>query len=197
MNTNMVYGVCNPDTGYHSQAYSSELQHYYAQCQSHDVVQGQTYLPPALTPSDTPSHRQPPSTLQDAHVAASYTNLDDYGSVGYQQHLSQHHQGYDYSSAVQAAAVGVSGQIGPPGSCATSTAAYTGYLDPAAQYRHMGLYAHHEGVTEAYGMGGMMGSSAPHGLPNHQPQQNVPTYKWMQVKRNVPKPGIVSTENFC
>ena len=194
MNTNMVYGVCNPESGYHhSQAYSSDLQHYYASCQNSDVVQGHTYLPPALTPTDPPSHRsQPPTSLQDAHVA-SYTNLDDYGS--YQQHLGQHHQSYDYTSAVQAATVG---QVGPPGSCATSTAAYPGYLDPAAQYRHMsmGLYAHHEGVREACGMGSMMGTAAHHGLPHHQPQQSVPTYKWMQVKRNVPKPGRVMLLSF-
>ncbi|XP_027213358.2 homeobox protein Hox-A1 [Penaeus vannamei] len=194
-NTNMVYGVCNAESGYHSQAYSSELQHYYAQCQSHEVVQGQTYIPPALTPTD--HHRPQHTNLQDAHVPSSYTNLDDYSSVGYPGHAAggmsaaQHHvtQGYDYTSAVQAAAVagGVGGQTGV---MSPASAGYPGYLDPAAQYRHMsmGLYAHHEGVREACGVGGMMGGS-PHGLPHHQPQQTVPTYKWMQVKRNVPKPA--------
>lgn len=194
-NTNMVYGVCNAESGYHSQAYSSELQHYYAQCQSHEVVQGQTYIPPALTPTD--HHRPQHTNLQDAHVPSSYTNLDDYSSVGYPGHAAggmsaaQHHvtQGYDYTSAVQAAAVagGVGGQTGV---MSPASAGYPGYLDPAAQYRHMsmGLYAHHDGVREACGVGGMMGGS-PHGLPHHQPQQTVPTYKWMQVKRNVPKPG--------
>ncbi|XP_064117774.1 uncharacterized protein LOC135223200 [Macrobrachium nipponense] len=196
--TNMVYGVCNADTGYHSQPYSSELQHYYAQCQSHEAVQGQTYIPPALTPTD--HHRPQPTNLQDAaHVPSSYTNLDDYGGVGYPAHVAggmgaaaQHHvsQGYDYTSAVQAAAAagGVGGQTGVMSPAAGG--GYPGYLDPAAQYRHMsmGLYAHHDGVRDACGVGGMMGGS-PHGLPHHQPQQSVPTYKWMQVKRNVPKPG--------
>ncbi|XP_076031701.1 uncharacterized protein LOC143019669 [Oratosquilla oratoria] len=213
MNTNMVYGVCNADSGYHSQAYSSEL-HYYAQCQppTHDspsVVQGQTYIPAALAPSSEAHHRSqaPNGGLQDSHVV-SYTNLDDYGGVGYQHpvHMGggQHHQGYDYTSAVQAAAAaaaaagaaasgaaGVGGQnasaMTPP---ATGVHTYSGYLDPAAQYRHMsmGLYAH-DSVRDACGMGGMMGGGAPHGLPHHQPQQTVPTYKWMQVKRNVPKPA--------
>lgn len=176
----MVYGVCNAEAGYHSQTYSAELQHYYAQCQGSDPVQGQTYLPPSLTPVET--HRaQPPVSLQENHVAVSYTNLDDYG--GYGQHVgSQPH--YDYSASVQAA-----GQISA--GCAPATPAYAGYLDPAAQYRHMsmGLYAHHDGVRDACGMTAMMGGSTPHGLPHHQPQQSVPTYKWMQVKRNVPKPG--------
>ncbi|XP_071532315.1 homeobox protein Hox-A1 [Panulirus ornatus] len=193
--TNMVYGVCNADSGYHSQAYSSELQHYYAQCQSHDAVQGQTYIPPALTPTD--HHRSQHAALQDAHVPSSYTNLDEYSTVCYPGHAAagvpgQHHvsQSYDYSSAVQAAAVagGVGGQTGVMSPAAAG--GYPGYLDPAAQYRHMsmGLYAHHEGVREACGVGGMMGGS-PHALPHHQPQQAVPTYKWMQVKRNVPKPA--------
>ncbi|KAK3867391.1 hypothetical protein Pcinc_027145 [Petrolisthes cinctipes] len=189
----MVYGVCNAEAGYHSQAYTtSDLQHYYAQCQGHDV-QGQTYIPPALTPTE---HGRPQHTLQDAHVPPSYTSLEDYGGVCYPGHgaggmAAQHHvsQGYDYTSAVQAAAAaGVGGQTGvmSPG----APTGYPGYLDPAAQYRHMsmGLYAHHEGVREACGVGGMMAGS-PHALPHHQPQQSVPTYKWMQVKRNVPKPG--------
>ncbi|XP_050737346.1 homeobox protein Hox-B1b-like [Eriocheir sinensis] len=194
--TNMVYGVCNAESGYHSQPYCSELQHYYGQCQSHEAVQGQTYIPPALTPTD--HHRPQHTSLQDAHVPSSYTNLDDYSSVCYPGHAAggmaatQHHvsQSYDYTSAVQAAAVagGVGGQTGvmsPAGA-----GGYPGYLDPAAQYRHMsmGLYAHHEGVRDACGVGGMMGGS-PHALPHHQPQQSVPTYKWMQVKRNVPKPA--------
>ncbi|MPC24145.1 hypothetical protein E2C01_017218 [Portunus trituberculatus] len=194
--TNMVYGVCNAESGYHSQPYCSELQHYYGQCQSHEAVQGQTYIPPALTPTD--HHRPQHTSLQDAHVPSSYTNLDDYSSVCYPGHAptgmagTQHHvsQSYDYTSAVQAAAVagGVGGQTGvmsPAGA-----GGYPGYLDPAAQYRHMsmGLYAHHEGVRDACGVGGMM-TGSPHALPHHQPQQSVPTYKWMQVKRNVPKPG--------
>ncbi|XP_053636254.1 homeobox protein Hox-A1-like [Cherax quadricarinatus] len=189
MNTNMVYGVCNADSGYHSQAYSSELQHYYAQCQSHEAVQGQTYIPPALTPTD--HHRPQHTSLQD--VPSSYTNLDDYSSVCYPGHAAggmaaaQHHvsQGYDYTSAAHAAVGGQTGVMSP-----AAAGAYPGYLDPAAQYRHMsmGLYAHHEGVREACGVGGMMGGS-PHALPHHQPQQSVPTYKWMQVKRNVPKPA--------
>lgn len=176
----MVYGVCNAETGYHSQAYSAELQHYYAQCQGQEAVQTQTYLSPSLSQVD--SHRsQGPIPLQDSHVGVSYTNLDDYN--GYGQHLSQHP--YDYSGAVQAGQLNTA--CTPP-----TTHTYAGYLDPATQYRHMsmGIYTHHDGVREACSMTAMMGSS-PHCLPHHQPQQSVPTYKWMQVKRNVPKPGKI------
>ncbi|KAG5512603.1 Homeotic protein labial [Chionoecetes opilio] len=201
--TNMVYGVCNAESGYHSQPYCSDLQHYYGQCQSHEAVQGQTYIPPALTPTD--HHRPQHTSLHDAHVPSSYTNLDEYSGVCYPGHpasgmaATQHHvsQTYDYTSAVQAAAVagGVGGQTGVMSPA--SAGGYPGYLDPAAQYRHMsmGLYAHHEGVRDACGVGGMMAGS-PHALPHHQPQQAVPTYKWMQVKRNVPKPGKAPKSDY-
>ena len=179
MNTKMVYGVCNAEAGaYHTtQAYSAELQHYYAQCQGQEPVQSQTYL---AAPENHRTQGSNGGGTQEPHVA-SYTNLDEYASYG-GQHASQPH--YDYSASVQA------GQV-PPACTPPTTPAY-GYLDPAAQYRHMsmGLYAHHEGVRDACSMSAMMGASTPHGLPHHQPQQSVPTYKWMQVKRNVPKPGI-------
>ena len=166
----MVYGVCGSETGYH-QPYpsSAELQQYYAHCQAYD--QPQAYLSPTLAATEAHQHRSQhsaASALQDA--PPSYTSLEDYGA--YQQHMGQQAaQAYDYSQANPC----------PPGG-------YPGYLDATAQYRHvsMGLYSHHDAAVRECGMA-MMGNGPP--LPHQQPQQNVPTYKWMQVKRNVPKPG--------
>lgn len=198
----MVYGVVcssgSSDTAgavnythhHHHQVYpsSAELHQYYAHhCQAATYDQPpQAYaLPPPLSSAAVESHQQQHrsqqqttsatsasslSSLQDATILPpSYTSLDDYG--GYAQHMSQAAQPYDYTQ----------GNPCPPGG-------YPGYLDPNAQYRHvsMGLYPHHDAVREC-GMAAMMGAGHP--LPHQQPQQNVPTYKWMQVKRNVPKPG--------
>ena len=171
MNKDMVYGVCGTEAGYH-QPYpsSAELHQYYAHCQAYE--QPQAYLASPLTANDAHQHRsQQTTSLQDG--PPSYTSLEDYGAY---QHMGQPTQAYDYSQTNPC----------PPGT-------YPGYLDPAAQYRHvsMGLYPHHDAVREC-GMA-MMGGGPP--LPHQQPQQNVPTYKWMQVKRNVPKPGEFDRNN--
>lgn len=169
MNKDMVYGVCSggggtEPAGYH-QPYpsSADLHQYYAHCQAYD--QPQTYLSPSLSATDA-AHQHRSQALQDG--PPSYTTLEEYNN--YQHMTSQPPQAYDYAQ---------------PNPCAP--APYAGYLDHAAQYRHvsMGLYPHHDAVREC-GMA-MMGTAPP--LPHQQPQQTVPTYKWMQVKRNVPKPG--------
>lgn len=172
----MVYGVVCGSTdavnySHHHQSYpsSAELHQYYAHHYQNAYDQPpQPYSlppPPTLTAAvevhQQRAHQQP--SIQDTTIIPpTYTSLDEYS--GYAHHMAQSaNQPYDCS------------QINPcpPG-------AYPGYLDPSGQYRtvSMGLYPHHDPVS-------MMGG----GLPHQQPQQNVPTYKWMQVKRNVPKPG--------
>jgi len=66
-------------------------------------------------------------------------------------------------------------------------ASFNPYLEGAMTYpgQYHGLYPHHFSKLRAGG---------PHDLNAYgdypaKPQQAVPTYKWMQVKRNVPKPG--------
>ena len=73
------------------------------------------------------------------------------------------------------------GSISQPGS-------FNPYLEgmsyPGQAY---GLYPHHFGKLRGpHDLNGAYGD-----YPS-KPQQAVPTYKWMQVKRNVPKPGKIN-----
>ncbi|XP_023347937.1 homeobox protein Hox-A1 isoform X2 [Eurytemora carolleeae] len=66
-----------------------------------------------------------------------------------------------------------------------SPASFNPYLDSMSGYPgQYGIYPHHFSKLRG-----------PHDLNAYgdypsKPQQAVPTYKWMQVKRNVPKPGF-------
>ena len=63
------------------------------------------------------------------------------------------------------------------------------YLEGAMSYPgQYGLYPHH--FSKLRGPGGPHHDLNAYGDYPAKPQQAVPTYKWMQVKRNVPKPGI-------
>ena len=54
-----------------------------------------------------------------------------------------------------------------------------------------GLYPHHfSKLRSPHDLNGAYGD-----YPSKQ-QQAVPTYKWMQVKRNVPKPGKIKIQHF-
>ena len=72
-----------------------------------------------------------------------------------------------------------------------SPASFNPYLDSMSGYPgQYGIYPHHFSKLRG-----------PHDLNAYgdypsKPQQAVPTYKWMQVKRNVPKPGMVVILTF-
>ena len=60
----------------------------------------------------------------------------------------------------------------------------------AAAGQHPGQHHQLQGQGGGGGGGGNGGGGQPNlNHPVQQQQSNVPTYKWMQVKRNVPKPG--------
>ena len=58
------------------------------------------------------------------------------------------------------------------------------YLEGMSYPGQYGLYPHH--FSKLRGPHDLNGA---YGDYPSKPQQAVPTYKWMQVKRNVPKPG--------
>ena len=63
------------------------------------------------------------------------------------------------------------------------------YLEGMSYPGHYGLYPpHFSKLRGPHDLNGAYGD-----YPS-KPQQAVPTYKWMQVKRNVPKPGRRSGE---
>ena len=69
------------------------------------------------------------------------------------------------------------------GALSSQTSSFNPYLDGMSYPSQYGLYPHHFSKLRG-----------PHDLAGYgdyppKPQQAVPTYKWMQVKRNVPKPG--------
>jgi hypothetical protein len=88
----------------------------------------------------------------------------------------------------------LSGEMGhhSDSSLGQSPAAFNPYLEGAMSYPgQYGLYPHHFSKLRP----------GPHDLNAYgdypaKPQQAVPTYKWMQVKRNVPKPGRRNTSLF-
>ena len=63
------------------------------------------------------------------------------------------------------------------------------YLEGMSYPGQYGLYPHH--FSKLRGPHDLNGA---YGDYPSKPQQAVPTYKWMQVKRNVPKPGRISGE---
>ena len=67
------------------------------------------------------------------------------------------------------------------------------YLEGMSYPGQYGLYPHH--FSKLRGPHDLNGA---YGDYPSKPQQAVPTYKWMQVKRNVPKPGKgVESNNIC
>ena len=67
------------------------------------------------------------------------------------------------------------------------------YLEGMSYPGQYGLYPHH--FSKLRGPHDLNGA---YGDYPSKPQQSVPTYKWMQVKRNVPKPGKgVEINNIC
>jgi len=77
------------------------------------------------------------------------------------------------------------GGPGGPGS-------FSAYLDNTAMSpyasQYPGLYGHHAAIKSMRGGHDFSPPSYPHEFSS-KPAPSVPTYKWMQVKRNVPKPG--------
>ncbi len=154
-----------------------------------------------------------------AAAAAAYGGGGQHHPVSaYQQH--HHHSGLSHHAAVAAAyghysensvvghstgggggggggALGTSNSGPATGSASSAPEApFTAYLESSNSGPYVGSY------SSIYGQPKLRQSEYP---PYHVPKtaSNVPTYKWMQVKRNVPKPGknvLYCTQyddNFC
>ena len=115
---------------------------------------------------------------------------------GYAQHYSDIHS--ENLGVAGSAGGGVSGNAGGN----NGQGHFSAYLDntqaqqyaAAAAAQYPGIYPHHMSAAAA-SLKSMrssphdFGSSYPHDFAPKPAAPAVPTYKWMQVKRNVPKPG--------
>ena len=73
-------------------------------------------------------------------------------------------------------------------SISQTAGSFNPYLEGMSYPAQYGLYPHH--FSKLRGQHDL----SPYGDYPAKPPQAVPTYKWMQVKRNVPKPG---RETLC
>ena len=118
-------------------------------------------------------------------------------------------QGYaQHYSDIHSENIGVGGSTGGSGSGNqggnNGQGHFSAYLDntqaqqyaAAAAAQYPGIYPHHMSAAAA-SLKSMrssphdFGSSYPHDFAPKPAAPAVPTYKWMQVKRNVPKPGKI------
>ena len=200
-------------TGYGAEAPS---QGYYTNPSQHPVegIQHPNHILGYGVPSDP---RVPPLATETGAIVSdnglSYTNLDPTfgGSTTY--HDSHHHpqtppsivsspshlQGnipYRGSDPLEyhlsVTSVNAQSPAHPhSGGPQTTTAAAYSYLDNT----HHSQFGRHipGGIPYGTGLDPLRDGCQINGMPPMSPHQgahsNVPTYKWMQVKRNVPKPG--------
>ncbi|KAF0291137.1 Homeobox protein Hox-A1 [Amphibalanus amphitrite] len=191
-----VYGMCNVEAtaGYqHPQAYGAagEMVYYPAVAQE---AATNPYMMPSAVDARSPAvaHADPAASTAASHhdSSATYTNLDEYPAAaqgGYHPAMAVHLQpayrsaggdfkhdeygGHDPAAAAAAAA-------------ALHPQAYP-YIDPAAYgaRTHMGVHGYMEQLREQCQVNSVL-----HGAVRAPPPPAAPTYKWMQVKRNNPKP---------
>ena len=116
-----------------------------------------------------------------SHLAAAAAAASQLGQAAGVQSPYSH-----YSDIHSESLAGLTqGGPGGPGS-------FSAYLDNsgmspyASQYP--GLYGHHAAIKSMRAGHDFSPPSYPHEFTS-KPSPSVPTYKWMQVKRNVPKPG--------
>nr|ALB00305.1 Labial [Paracyclopina nana]ALB00314.1 Labial [Paracyclopina nana] len=131
-----------------------------------------------------------------------YANLDGSGGPagypggGYGHHGGGHMGGYHYSDIhgdgglAAAAAAAASGQAGSGISAYFDNSAAAAY---AAQSQYPSIYGQHphslkSRVVADFGSSSYPADFAAAASAVSKPSPAVPTYKWMQVKRNVPKP---------
>ncbi|XP_035219168.1 homeobox protein Hox-A1-like [Stegodyphus dumicola] len=202
--TNAVYGggVCPQQPPIVD--YGGDSQIFYG-----DVGQQHYGYPPASDPqpAEPPNSHLPHQIINEAN-GLSYTNLDAGHPYSSQRHHHHHHQPYcpqssggpfyrtfDYDV--------MSSNPDPGGSVVPSypPASYH-HLDPMSHQVSIsrrsnntyGAYPsesydsqHHVGGGECQQINGVSGFQR-----TQTPQQHpVPTYKWMQVKRSLPKPGKI------
>ena len=123
-----------------------------------------------------------------------------HGMQGY--HYSDIHGDGGLSAAAAAAAVASAGAGQPP------NAGFSAYLDHSAAYaaqsQYPSIYSSHPHAAAAglksrvhdFSPGGYPGADFAASAVTKPAAPAVPTYKWMHVKRNVPKPGEVIFPNF-
>merc|ERR1719189_296951 len=144
-------------------------------------------------PNHSPTH--PQSGIISSDNGLQYANLDGSGSdlksggypssgayAGSHPHQASY-QGH-HASLLQASYAHHYGEMAGHHSASTETnpGSFNPYLEGMSYPGQYGLYPHHFSKLRG-----------PHDLSYgdypSKPQQAVPTYKWMQVKRNVPKPA--------
>ncbi|XP_076335423.1 homeobox protein Hox-D1-like isoform X1 [Tachypleus tridentatus] len=184
-NGHLPHPIINDTNGL---SYTNLDQHGYGQQSrlSHPHSGGSPGIHPAYSSTGDVSPRCPAGTF-------GYRNID-YGHSGHEManHHSIHHHA-DHPS------INLGDGCGPrPTSTVTGlpTATTYPYFDPLALSRRNG-YGYQEGYDTI-----MRDSCQPngafqgHNLSAQHTAAPVPTYKWMQVKRNVPKPGSKAEYGF-
>jgi len=126
--------------------------------------------------------------LLSGEAGLQYANLDGSADIKGYPSGYPHHHGYSaaqHASLVQASYAHHYGEMAHhgEGGLTSQTGSFNPYLDGMSYGSQYGLYPHHFSKLRS-----------PHDLSGYgdypaKAQQAVPTYKWMQVKRNVPKPA--------
>lgn len=146
--------------------------------------------PPETKYEPNPSHSPgSQAAIISSDNGLQYANLDGSGYPAHHNQPSSYHA--HHASLVQASyAAHHYGEMGHHSDSAISQSTPTSFNHPyldgmsyPAQYP--GLYPHHfSKLRGPHDINGAYGSDY-----TSKPAQAVPTYKWMQVKRNVPKPA--------
>jgi hypothetical protein len=182
----------------------SDLHHhgYGLQQAHHHIIDAASTRETKYDPNNGTSH-SPTGIFSDNGL--QYTNLDgSAGPGGYHPAAGGPYHGHHALAAAAAAAsqLGQAAQssyysdihsdgLGALGQGAGG-GSFSAYLDNsgmspyASQYP--GIYPHHPAIKSMRGGHDFSPPSYPHEFSS-KPSPAVPTYKWMQVKRNVPKPG--------
>ena len=191
-----VYGMCNVETsaGYqHPQAYGAagEMVYYPAVAQE---AASNPYLMPSGVDARSPAvaHADPAASTAATHhdSSATYTNLDEYPSAaqsGYHPAMAVHLQpAYRAAGDFKHDEYGGHDPAAAAAAAALHPQAYP-YIDPAAYgaRTHMGVHGYMEQLREQCQVNSVLHGAA----VRAPPPPAAPTYKWMQVKRNNPKPG--------
>ena len=171
--------------------YAGDSQLYYT-----DVGQQHYGYPPDPQPAEPPNGHLPHQIINEPN-GLSYTNLDAGHSYTTQRH--HHHQPYcpqsgghfyrtfeyDVVSGTQDSGV----PSYPPTPYHYSQAGLPRRNSPVyGNYPGDGYDSQHAAATgDCQQINGVVGFQRTPATP--QQQQPVPTYKWMQVKRSLPKPG--------
>jgi len=155
-------------------------------------LHGDRHHPPETKYEPNPSHSPSGQSGIISSEGQIYQNLDSgsdlkgYGSGYPSGHPHQASYQAHHASLVQASYAHHYGEMGHHGDSSISQpGSFNPYLEgmsyPGQAY---GLYPHH--FSKLRGPHDLNGA---YGDYPTKPQQAVPTYKWMQVKRNVPKPA--------